>query len=81
MGKVAVLFKVYSDEGMDAQVKKSISESLKPQAMQEEEVAFGIKILKVMFVYEDEQGSARFEEQLRKVAGVREVEVMEESLL
>ncbi|MDE1827928.1 MAG: hypothetical protein KGH65_02090 [Candidatus Micrarchaeota archaeon] len=81
MGKVAVLFKVYAEDGMESEAKKNISEQLKPTAMQEEEIAFGIKILKVMFVYEDEQGSSKLEEQLRKVHGVREVEVMEESLV
>ncbi|MDE1825314.1 MAG: hypothetical protein KGH61_02100 [Candidatus Micrarchaeota archaeon] len=81
MAKVAVLFKIYAEEGKEAEVSKLIHEQLKPTAMQMEEVGYGIKIIKAMFVYEDEQGSSRIEDSLRKVSGVREVEVAEESLV
>ena len=81
MAKVAVLFKIYAEEGKESEVSKLIHEQLKPTAMQMEEIGYGIKIIKAMFVYEDEQGSSRIEESIRKVSGVREVEVAEESLV
>ncbi|MDE1846184.1 MAG: elongation factor 1-beta [Candidatus Micrarchaeota archaeon] len=81
MAKVAVLFKVYTDEGQQEEVSKRIKEQLKPNGIAMEEIAFGIKIIKVQFVYEDEQGSTKLEDGLRKVAGVNEVEVIEETLL
>lgn len=81
MGKVAVLFKVYTDEGQQEAVASKIKAELKPNGIAMEEIGFGIKIIKVQFVYEDEQGSTKLEESLRKVQGVNEVEVIEETLL
>lgn len=81
MAKVATLFKVYVDQGNDAAVSKEIGSKLKPTSIQVEEVAFGIKIIKVMFVHEDTDGSTSFEDKLRNIKGVTEVEVAEESLL
>lgn len=81
MGNVATVFKVYMAEGKEQDITKDIKEKLKPTSMQIEEIAFGIKILKVMFVHEDTEGSTVFEEKLRKIKGVNEVEVADESLL
>lgn len=81
MAKVAVLFKIYTDEGQQEAVSSRIKEQLKPNGIQMEEIAFGIKIIKVQFVYEDEQGSTNLENSLRKIEGVNEVEVIEETLL
>ena len=49
--------------------------------MQLEDIAFGIKVIKVMFVHDDSEGSSIIEEKLRKVNGVTEVEVADESLI
>ena len=81
MGKVATVFKVYIENGKDAEVSQEIKDKLKPNGLQVEEVAFGIKVLKVMFIHEDEEGSTRFEESLRKIKDVTEVEIDGESLL
>jgi translation elongation factor EF-1beta len=81
MGKVATVFKVYMENGKEDGVIKNIKDNLKPNAIQAEEIAFGIKVLKVMFVHEDEEGSTSFEEKLRKVPDVTEVETDSESLL
>ncbi len=79
MGKVATLFKVYADDADT--VKQSIVNSLHPSSIQLEEIGFGINVIKVMFVHEDSEGSTKYEEWLRRIAGVRDVEVAEESLL
>ncbi|MDE1805054.1 MAG: hypothetical protein KGH59_04725 [Candidatus Micrarchaeota archaeon] len=81
MGKVAVLFKVYAEEGKADEVAAKIRAELMPHGLQLEEIGFGIKIIKVQFIYEDEQGSSKIEDSIRKVQGVTEVEVMEETLI
>ncbi len=81
MAKVATLFKVYPNNGEEEEVRRNVRETLQPKSMQLEDVAFGIKVLKVLFVHEDSEGSSAFEEKLRKIKGVNEVEVEEESLL
>ncbi len=81
MANVAVVFKVYTDEGKEQTTADEIKKSLNPKGVQLEEVAFGIKIVKVLFVHDDKEGSDVFEDRLRKVKGVTEVEVLEESLI
>ncbi len=79
MGKVATVFKVYADDA-DA-VKLRIVSALKPTGIQVEDIAYGIKIIKVMFVHEDKEGSTSYEDGLRKIDGVRDVEVDDETLI
>lgn len=81
MGKVATLFNVYSDPGMEEKVAKEITEKLKPNSIQTEEIAFGIKVIKAMFIHEDSEGSEKFEEELKGIPGATNVEVAEESLI
>ncbi|MEM0086852.1 MAG: hypothetical protein QW774_01855 [Candidatus Micrarchaeaceae archaeon] len=81
MGKVGIVFKVYPEAGKEEELSKLISEKLKPQGIQLSDVAFGIKIIKVLFVRDDEEGSTKLEEELKKLPNVSEVEVEEESLL
>jgi translation elongation factor EF-1beta len=79
---VGVLFKVYPLEGQAESVAKRITEQMKANKVSIEEIGFGIKIVKPFFVFEDTQNSsAKIEEQLKKVEGVSEVEVLEESLI
>ena len=80
MGNVAVLFRVYTREGKEEQVRKEITDKLKPKGSQLEDVAFGIKTIKVLFIHDDSTGSSVIEEQLKKIPGVNEVEIVEESL-
>lgn len=79
MGMVATVFKVYAED--PDKVMAEIKAKLNPKSMQSEEIAFGIKVLKVMFVHEDSEGSNILEDKLRAISGVSEVEVAEESLL
>jgi Translation elongation factor EF-1beta len=81
MGKVGVVFKVYPENGEEEKVSKRIAEALKPNGIQLEDIAFGIKVIKVLFIHEDTEGSSVFEEKLKNIEGVKEVEVEEESLL
>ncbi len=81
MGSVATVFKVYPEPGSEDAAKKEIEAKLKPKGIQVEEIAFGIKVIKVLFVHDDKEGSTELEEKLRKVKGINEVEVEDETLI
>ena len=82
MGKVATVFKVYPESFDQAEELRSrIISQMKPTSSQLEDIGFGIKVIKVMFVHEDQEGSTKYEEGLRKISGVKDVEVEDESLL
>ncbi len=81
MGKATILFKVYTEAGNEQKVSDEIKKVMNPKGMQLEDLAFGIKVIKVLFMYEAEDGSSSIEEALKKVNGVTQVEVEEESLL
>ncbi|MCL4389498.1 MAG: hypothetical protein M1528_01200 [Candidatus Marsarchaeota archaeon] len=82
MSKVAIVFKIYPVAGRVDEVMSRIKDALKPAAMQADDVAFGIKVIKARFVFDDSEGTASsIEEQMKKIDGVSEVEVEEESLI
>jgi translation elongation factor EF-1beta len=80
MGEVAVLFRVYAEEGKEEAVLEEITKQMGPKGSQLEEIAFGIKAIKVLFVHPDTEGSSAIEDKLRRIPGVKEVETLEESL-
>ncbi len=81
MGDVATIFKIYTETGKETEVRDNIIKTLKPKSIQLEDVAFGIKVIKVMFVHTDEEGSTAIEEKLKAVKDVTEVEVADQTLL
>jgi len=82
MSNVAVVFKVYAQESDPSALMDTIKKDLNPAGMQMEEVAFGIKVIKVLFKFDDTKtSSTKFEEELKKVKGVGEIEVFEEGLI
>jgi translation elongation factor EF-1beta len=82
MAKVGIIFKVYPEEGALEKAMKNIKEKLKPTSMQAQEVAFGIKLIRVFFTFEDvDKTSSTLEDAIKRIDGVKEVEVEEESLL
>jgi elongation factor 1-beta len=82
MGSVAVTAKVFP-ESMEVfeKVKESIQKEMKPYKLEEEEVAFGMKVIKVTILVKDASGGSDIEERLRKVSGVSEVQVEEVTLI
>ncbi|MGC8496217.1 MAG: hypothetical protein ACP5RM_01140 [Candidatus Micrarchaeia archaeon] len=81
MSEVAVLFKIYPKEGAMQSVVEAVKK-LGAVGMQEQDVAFGIKVLKALFKFDDaKNGSSKIEEQIKGIEGVSEVEVEEESLV
>ncbi|MCL4388645.1 MAG: hypothetical protein M1564_03195 [Candidatus Marsarchaeota archaeon] len=81
MSKVAVIFKIYPKENSLDEAKKEVS-AMGPKGLQVEDVAFGIMVIKAMFVFEDsEDSSSALESKLKKLGSVSEVEVDEETLI
>lgn len=78
MGQVAVEIKVMpEDMGKFDQLKKDVSEQLKPYKMVEQPVAFGIVALLLTFIVEDGAGGADLlEEKAGKLPNVSGVEVV-----
>ncbi len=82
MSTVAVLFRIYPKDGMLDTVMQNIKKSLNPVGMQAEDIAFGIKTVKILFRFDDEKtGSSDIEKSLKDIEGVDEIEVIEESLV
>ena len=76
MGKVAITFKIMPDSAeIDAfELKDKINEKVKVQDYHVEEIAFGLKVLRVLIMSED-AATDELEEKIKSVAGVSEVEV------
>jgi len=77
MGDVIVVFKIIpSDMGLFGKVRKGL-EDLKPQRLEEEPVAFGLKALKFTKLVPDEEGKMdELEEKIKKIKGVQTCETV-----
>jgi translation elongation factor EF-1beta len=85
MASVVTVFRIYPKDQEDAATTMADIKTkmvYKPVDMKLEEVAFGIKLIRVAFKFEDkEMGSSKIEEALKKLDSVGEIEVEEETLL
>jgi translation elongation factor aEF-1 beta len=75
---VAVQLKIYVEDpsAMDS-VKKSVEELAKVQNFSEEDVGFGIKVLKATLLMADSEGGTdQLEEKIKNVEKVSQVEVI-----
>ncbi|MDE1865548.1 MAG: hypothetical protein KGH94_02830 [Candidatus Micrarchaeota archaeon] len=85
MATVVTIFRIYPKE--QDQIAKTLDDiktkmEYKPSDIRSEEVAFGIKLIRAAFKFEDkEMGSSKIEDALKKLDSVGEVEVEEETLL
>jgi translation elongation factor EF-1beta len=79
---VGVLYKIYPKEDSADAVSKALKDVPGFVGSSLDEIGFGIKVVKAFFKFEDKTStSTEIEEKLKKLPGVSEVEVMEESLL
>jgi elongation factor 1-beta len=78
MGDVIVVFRI-TPESMDHyDALKHELEKLKPQRLEEEPIAFGIKAWKFTKIIPDEEGTLPdMEEKLAKIHGVQNVDTIE----
>ncbi len=82
MSGVMVIFKVYPKEGSLQAALDEIREKLSPKDIQEEEIGFGLKAIKVLFTYDSaNMSSSQIEDSLKGLDSIDEVEVEQESLL
>lgn len=83
MSSVVVIFRIYPKDGF--KIEDTVSEiksKLKPADLKTEEVAFGIKLIRVAFKYDDStMGSSKIESELNALESVGEVEVEDETLI
>ncbi len=85
MGQVALTLKI-GLEGPDVdvgEVRKKISEAVDAQEIKEIPIAFGLKMLEVLMVFDDKQGANTdaIEEKLRAIEGVSSVEAGDVTLI
>ncbi len=81
MSMVNVIFRIYPEENQFDSVAEALK-GMKARDIKAEDVGFGIKVIKVMFVFNDaETNSSSIEDAVKRVKGVSEVEVEEESLV
>jgi translation elongation factor EF-1beta len=81
MSMVSIIFKVYPEENSFDSVASALK-GMEARDVKAEDVGFGIKVIKAMFVFDDAKtNSSSIEEAVKGIAGVSEVEVEEESLL
>ena len=75
MGNVAITFKLLpksSDVDINLLVNKI--RELNPNDIKTENLAFGIKVIKALFIIPDSKGSSEIEEKLRNIEEIGEVE-------
>jgi translation elongation factor aEF-1 beta len=76
MGKVAIVIRIFPEDMETFEdLKKAIKDSMNPVRMDEEELAFGAKAIRITIIGEDEAGSDWVEEKLKGIKGVSEVQV------
>jgi translation elongation factor EF-1beta len=74
MGKVSVLAKIFPEDFEEIErIKSEISSKFSIKDHRIEDIGFGIKVLKVLILTDDT--GANFEEELKKIKGVSEVEI------
>jgi translation elongation factor EF-1beta len=74
---VAATVKIYlEDNGMADSVKSEIEKIAKVNNFREEDVGFGIKVLRAVILFNDDKGGLEeLEEKIKKISGVSEIQV------
>ncbi len=83
MGLVAVTFKIMPenpDEDLN-RIKNEVNAAGNVKQIREVPIAFGIKLLEVLLVFEDKEGIGSIEQKLRSIKGVASVESGDVTLL
>ena len=82
MGEVATTFKIMPDspERDVHKIKDAISEKMKVQDYHVEDIAFGLKALRILVVSKD-GATDKIEKEIRGIEGVSEVEVESSTLI
>lgn len=82
MGTVAVVIRILPDAPENYESMKSeIIAKYNPQSIKEEDLAFGLKALRVMFMMDDKQGAGNIEDDLLKIKGVGQAQIEDMTLV
>jgi|YelNatPaOPRAMG01_1025707.scaffolds.fasta_scaffold212075_2 elongation factor 1-beta len=78
MGDVIVVFRVMPEDMNNLESIRSELEKLKPQKIEEEPIAFGLKAFRFIKLISEKEGELdKMEGKLSKIKGVQSVEVVE----
>ncbi|MEM5872056.1 MAG: elongation factor 1-beta [Candidatus Aenigmatarchaeota archaeon] len=78
MGDVIVVFRITPENMEDFAEIKNELEKLKPQRLEEEPLAFGLKAWKFTKLVPDEEGKlSELEEKLSKIKGIQSIDIIE----
>ncbi len=81
MSDVGVVFKVYPKDGELEHLVDELKK-MNPKGMSTDDIGFGIKVVKVLFIFNNESAnSSELENRIKALKSVSEVEVQEESLV
>ena len=76
MGEVAVIIKILPDDIASFNtMKENVIKTFNPKSVKEEELAFGLKALKIMVIMDDKQGAGNIEEKIMQLKGVGQAQV------
>ena len=78
MGSVIVTFKIMPDsvETDLGKIEKKLKSIIKPQRMERQPIAFGLNSIKIIKLVEEKEGEMdRITEEIKKIDGVKGVEV------
>lgn len=83
MGKVMIVYRIYPEEGYDlGKLVSDLGKIDKIKAVQREPVAYGLEVIKVGVMLEDKvDNPSDYENRIRKVRGVRNVEDVDITLI
>jgi translation elongation factor EF-1beta len=83
MGKVKIVYRIYPEENYDIEkLAAELSKMDKIKAVEREPIGFGVEVIKVAAVLEDKVDNPQaYEEGLRKVPGVKNVEDVDVTLI
>lgn len=82
MGQVAVVIKILPDSPENfASMKENIIKTFNPKSVKEEDVAFGLKALKIMVIMDDKEGAGNIEEKIMQIKGVGQAQVEDMTLV
>jgi elongation factor 1-beta len=82
MGQVAVVIKIFPDDVANfGSMKENVIKELNPKNIKIEELAFGLKALKIMVIMDDKQGAGNVEEKIMQIKGVGQAQVEDMTLV
>ena len=83
MGMVAATFKIMPENiGTDLNgIKNEIRSKVEAKEIKEVPIAFGLKLIEVLLVFDDKEGIGSIEDKLRSIEGVASVESGDVTLL